>query len=137
MPHARTPTELWRITSGAQAYLPQNKDMRAFAVALLAKVPFTPIELVFVEESPRFGLGFYLNVETEWIGLDQADPRFDDYLEHELREREPGQPVDGRKLYLVKADRQAAFEAALAKFGWRGVHYGEQNRLQLLGVEKI
>jgi len=137
MPHARTPAELWRITSGAQAYLPQNKDMRAFAHGLLDKVPFTPIELVFVEESPRFGLGFYLNVETEWIGLDQADPRFDDYLEHELREREPGQPVDGKKLYLVKADRQAAFEAALAKFGWRGVHYGEQNHLQLLGVEKI
>lgn len=137
MPHASSVGELWRITLGQQAYVPQNKDMRAFARALQAKVPFTPIELVFVEESPRYGLGFYLNVETEWIGLDQADPRFDDYLEHELGELEPGQAVGGRKLYLVKADRQPAFEKTLARLGWRGVHYGEQNRLQLLGVEKL
>lgn len=137
MPHVQNVGEWLRVMRGEQVFVPQNKDMRAFARALTARLPFQPIELVFVEESPRYGLGFYLDVETEWIGLSNLDPRFDDYLEHELEEIEPGRAADGRKLYLLKAARRGAFEAKLAEFGYRAIHYGHLHRLELFGVERI
>lgn len=135
MPHVQGIGEWLRVMRGEQAWVPQNKDMRAFARALPDLVPFQPIELVFVEESPRYGLGFYLDVETEWIGLDQSDPRFDDYLQHELQEIEPGQVIGGRRLYLLKAARRQAFEDKLAEFGYHAIHYGHLHRLELFGVE--
>ncbi|MGD9584693.1 MAG: ArnT family glycosyltransferase [Lysobacterales bacterium] len=137
MPHVRSIGEWLRVMRGEQVWVPQNKDMRAFARALPKLVPFQPIELVFVEESPRYGLGFYLDVETEWIGLDESDPRFDDHLQHELQEIEPGQVAGGRRLYLLKAPRRQAFEDKLAGFGYRAIHYGHLHRLELFGVEPL
>ena len=137
MPQVRNIGEGIRLLRGEQAPVPQNKDMRAFARALLKLVPFRPVELVFVEESPRYGLGFYLDVETEWIGLNDSDPRFDDYLEHELAEVEPGHSPGAPRLYLLKAARRQAFEDKLAEFGYRAIHYGHLHRLELFGVEPL
>lgn len=125
------------LTKWAVAFVPHHKDMRSFAEDVRKMVPFSPTELVFVEESPRYGLAFYLDVEAEWISLDPAAQGYDDTLQHELQEREPNQPEEGQKLYLVKADRLAELERTLQKLGWGATHYGESHRLQLLSVTPL
>lgn len=122
------------LTKWAAAFVPHHKDMRSFAEEVRKMVPFRPTELVFVEESPRYGLAFYLDVEAEWISLDPSAQGYDDNLQHELQEREPNQSEEGQKLYLLKADRRAEFEDALQQLGWSATHYGEAHRLQLFSV---
>jgi 4-amino-4-deoxy-L-arabinose transferase-like glycosyltransferase len=113
------------------ATVENNKDMRAFARQIEHMVPFTPKEVVFIEESPRYGLGFYLNVETEWVTLgDSNDPRFDDTLANELHEPE------GKRLFLVRPENYDDFAAHAKSLSHHTERFGESHRFVITGVRR-
>lgn len=113
------------------AQIDSNKDMRTFARDIDAMVPFRPDEVVFIEESPRYGLGFYLDCPTEWTGLgDVADARFDDTLEEELLESE------GRRLFLVRPENYRRFVERAQEWGHHIERFGESHRFVIAGIRR-
>jgi 4-amino-4-deoxy-L-arabinose transferase-like glycosyltransferase len=121
----------WLAIKLALAAWPSNKDMRSFAAEIRAQVPFTPAEVVFIEESPRYGLGFYLDVQTEWVSLSgDPDQRYDDTLEHELSEGE------GRLLFLMRPQYADLFTRASNDFGYDVIRHGESHRFVMASVRR-
>ncbi|MBI2398886.1 MAG: glycosyltransferase family 39 protein [Xanthomonadales bacterium] len=118
------------VKAGA-AQLHNDKDMRAFAAEIVRVVPFAPGEVVFIDEVPRYGLGFYLGVETEWIGMaPSADPRYDQVLSDEFKESE------GQRLYLVRPQRYAAFASTALALGHHAQRFGESHGYVLFGLRR-
>jgi 4-amino-4-deoxy-L-arabinose transferase-like glycosyltransferase len=116
---------------GAAALVDNNKDMRSFAREIDRMVPYAPKELVFIEESPRYGLGFYLGIETEWVSLAAStDSRYDDHLAHELIEPE------GKRLYLIRPENYAAFEAEAARHGHAAQRFGQSHRFVIASLRR-
>lgn len=113
------------------ATVENNKDMRAFARQIDHMVPYTPKEVVFIEESPRYGLGFYMNVETEWVTLGNSDdPRFDDTLANELHESE------GKRLFLVRPENYDLFVSRAKALGHHLERFGESHRFVIAGLRR-
>lgn len=119
------------LLKAAAALVHNDKDMRAFAVEIRRVVPFQPGEAVFIDESPRYGLGFYLGVETEWVSIaPSADPRYDQVLSEEFKESE------GQRLYLVRPERYAAFASMALALGHHVQRFGESHRFVIAGVRR-
>lgn len=115
----------------AVAHLDSSKDMRSFARDIDRYVPYAPKELVFIEESPRYGLGFYLDASTEWTSFAHTtDPRYDDDLAAELMESE------GKRLYLVRPENYARFEREAEEFGHRVQRFGESHRFVIASLRR-
>ncbi len=124
-------TVLLVLLKAAAAHVHNNKDMRAFAAEIRRVVPFQPGEAVFIDESPRYGLGFYLDIEAEWISIaPSADPRYDQVLSEELAEAE------GPRLYLVRPERYGAFAAMARALGHHVQRFGESHRFVIAGVRR-
>lgn len=119
------------LIKGGSAHLKNNKDMRHFAKVIDRMVPYTPKEVVFIDESPRYGLGFYLDCPTEWVGLyDNQDVRYDDTLENELLESE------GKRLFLVRPENYDHFVARSKEFGHHVQRFGESHRFVIAGARR-
>lgn len=118
------------VKAGA-AHLESNKDMRRFAQVIDQMVPYTPKEVVFIDESPRYGLGFYLDCATEWVSLyDNNDKRFDDTLENELLQSE------GQRLFLIRPENYDRFVARAHELGHHIQRFGESHRFVIVGVRR-
>lgn len=92
------------------AYLPIHTDDRALAAQLRADLG-TPRELVFVEDSPRFGLRFYLGSNIERARINAPTNRYEQGLADLLAE-----PPQCR-VYLVKPGSEAFLLSAAAQHG--------------------
>ena len=111
--------------------LQNNKDMRHFAKVIDTMVPYTPREVVFIDESPRYGLGFYLDCPTEWVGLfDNPGVRYDDTLENELLEAE------GKRLFLIRPENYDHFVDRAHALGHHIQRFGESHRFVIAGVRR-
>lgn len=119
----------WLVLKAAAAQVENRQDMRAMAAEIRNAVPFTARELVFVAERPRYGLGFYLRVESEWIDLGRnTGAEKDDTLDAELRQPE------GARLYLVPPEHVARFQRIAKVQGQRIEGYGDVRGLSLFGL---
>ncbi len=113
------------------AHIDNNKDMRHFAKVIDRMVPYTPKEVVFIDESPRYGLGFYLDCPTEWVGLyDNPLVRYDDTLENELHQSE------GKRLFLVRPENYDHFVARAHALGHHIERFGESHRFVIAGMRR-
>mgnify|MGYP001766126092 CR=1 FL=1 len=113
------------------AHIESNKDMRAFAAEIDRMVPYTPKAVVFVEESPRYGLGFYMDIETEWVSLGPTPHSYyDDHLASELRQSE------GKRLYLVRPENYDRLVAIAADNGHLVQRFGESHRFVILSLRR-
>lgn len=119
------------VFKAGAAHIDNNKDMRSFAAEIDRLVPYRPSELVFIEESPRYGLGFYMQVETEWLSLaPTANPRYDDHLAHELIEPE------GKRLYLIRPENFTRFAELAASHGHSVQRFGESHRFVIASLRR-
>jgi len=110
------------------AYVPIHTDDRALARQLRADLG-APGELVFVEDSPRFGLRFYLGSNIERARINAPTSRYEQGLSTLLAE-----PPQCR-VYLVKPGSEAYLLAAAAQRG-RPLHaLGGNARLRWYGAE--
>ena len=93
-----------------------SDDDRRFAAELRGMVPGEVEEVLFVDVSPRYGLGFYFDAEIEQLCLLKActgDARFKWFQEESL-DSELDTP-EARRLFIVDRDSYAAFEAHVAQ----------------------
>jgi 4-amino-4-deoxy-L-arabinose transferase-like glycosyltransferase len=96
---------------GASQY-PYSGDGRRMARAITEAVSPTPSELVFVDTTPFFGLGFYLNCEVEQVLCRPERNSREEILEVELARQEPG------TLLVVPRERKPGLMALLAELGY-------------------
>lgn len=105
---------LWLLTlvglRALAAYVPIHTDDRALAQQLRADLG-TPRELVFVEDSPRFGLRFYLGSNIERARINAPTSRYEQGLADLLAE-----PPQCRA-YLVKPGSEAFLLAVATQHG--------------------
>jgi 4-amino-4-deoxy-L-arabinose transferase len=119
-----------KLASGA---VDSPRDGRRFAERLAARLPYTPSEVLFVEDRPRYSLAFYLGCEVEEIDLATVEqrPREPSYrpiaepLGEELLEPERA------RVFLVPARADAAFDAEVAALGRRTRVVGEMDRWRI------
>jgi hypothetical protein len=118
---------------GLAAVWPTPRDGRRFATELLARLPYPPGELLFVEERARYSLALYLDCEIERIDLESIELRprepsyrpLDEKLAEELAEPEPA------RVYLVPFRAEAAFEREVSALGRRSRRVGELDRFAI------
>lgn len=119
------------LMKAGSAHLRNNKDMRHFARVIDKMVPYTPKEVVFIDESPRYGLGFYLDCPTEWVGLyDNPGVRYDDTLENEFLQAE------GKRLFLIRPENYDHFVERAHALGHHIQRFGESHRFVIAGVRR-
>lgn len=106
-----------------------NRDGRSLAAQLRGQLPWPPYEILFVEDSPRYTLSFYLDCEIEEIDLATVDrqrsPAFRpvaDPLAAELLDPEPA------RVFLVPKWAAGAFASELAALGASSRRIGEVDR---------
>jgi len=109
------------------------RDGRRLAERLAARIPYSPSEILFVEDRPRYSLAFYFGCEVEEIDLATVEqrPREPSYrpvaepLSVELLEPERA------RVFLVPGRADAAFDAELAALGRRTRKIGEVDRWRI------
>jgi 4-amino-4-deoxy-L-arabinose transferase len=118
---------------GLSARYPSDRDGRRFASDLLAQLPYSPGEVLFVETRPRYTLSFYLGCEVEEVDLASVQllPRRPSYrpleepLASELAEQEPA------RVYLVTPGGDAAWRRELAALGLEAPLRGKVGRFSV------
>ena len=115
---------------GVPLLLPHAKDTRELAAALRQQWP-DPGEIVFIEESPLYGLRFYLGVPVERVTLLQRnDPAFDSTMAEELAENES-------RVFIARDIRLDFIAKGLAPLGYRFVPELRVERYVMGRVEKL
>lgn len=132
---------IWRIAAGSAVallglklgvplLLPHAKDTRELAAALRERWP-DPGEIVFIEESPLYGLRFYLDVPVERVSLvERHDPAFDEPMHEELAEHET-------RIFIARDIRLDFIAQGLAPLGYRFVPELRVERYVMGRVEKL
>lgn len=111
------------------AHVAFHTDDRALAQQLRAELG-TPAELVFVEDSPRFGLGFYLGSNIERARINGATSRYEQDLAKLLAEA----PMC--RVYLVKPRSEDDLQTAAARLGRPMLALGGNTRLHWYRAEE-
>lgn len=115
---------------GVPLLLPHAKDTRELAAALRQQWP-NPGEIVFIEESPLYGLRFYLGVPVERVTLlERHDPAFDSPMREELAENE-------ERVFITRDNRLDFIAKGLAPLGYRFVPELRVERYVMGRVEKL
>ena len=115
---------------GVPLLLPHAKDTRELAAALRERWP-DPGEIVFIEESPLYGLRFYLDVPVERVTLlDRDDPAFDSPMREELAEYE-------KRVFITRNNRLEFIDEKLTPIGYRFVPELRVERYVMGRVEKL
>lgn len=107
---------------------PADKDDRQWSADLRAVLPFEPAELIFVNDSVRYGPALYfglgLTIETVVFEGDPApqpisDAPYDNELGEELREQD-----HARSVFVMRPWAAERFAAEAAAAGWRAERLG-------------
>lgn len=115
---------------GVPLLLPHAKDTRELAAALRERWP-DPGEIVFIEESPLYGLRFYLDVPVERVTLlDRDDPAFDSPMREELAEYE-------KRVFITRNNRIEFIDQRLTPIGYRFIPELRVERYVMGRVEKL
>lgn len=132
------PTRLWGallalwvsallVLKGAAAGFPHGRDARALAEEIARHFGPHPGEVVFVGETPMYGLRFYLGSHVLRLGFDrQRNVYYDGVVTDQLR---PGR-ADPRPFIVHRREREQ-FEALVGKFGLMGVAVGRFDDYEL------
>jgi 4-amino-4-deoxy-L-arabinose transferase-like glycosyltransferase len=111
---------------GAMVDAPQ--DARAWADAIRARAPGPVDQVVFVDDTARYGLRLHLNAEVEDVSLDPApppadariNPTFDEDVARELLD----DPDPTRTIWIVDAAHWPRTERYIASHGYRAQPLG-------------
>ena len=114
----------------AAAHYPTDNDSRRLALAIAASGEPSPSEVIFIEETPQWGLRLYLHCEIEKVGLSSAPKgtaEGAETLESELAAIETPRP-----LLVARADRKREVESELRRLGYAWRDAGQSGRWILL-----
>jgi 4-amino-4-deoxy-L-arabinose transferase len=118
---------LLSLKIGVPNLLPHAKDTREIAAAMRLQWP-DPDEIVFIEETPLYGLRFYLGVPVERVTLRKKDdPAFDSLLLEELHGHE-------KRVFVTTEARTERIRHTLAPAGFRFV---EEARIERYVIGRI
>jgi len=125
---------------GGAVFYPTHKNSRQLAEAIRQQLDHIPGEIVFVDQHPAYGLGFYLDVEVEQVCLldhceskDKYHLYHPEHLMHELLEKEDGND----RLYLLERRSHRALLAEAVARGIRVQTLGQVRDLTLARVELV
>lgn len=110
------------IRLGTAAW-PTHKNASEWAEAIRERAVRPVTEVLFIEDMARYGINLHLKAQVEKISIEPREqstinPGFDEDLECELAERDPG------SLYIIKQERWAEIQARAATLGFRAVALG-------------
>lgn len=110
----------------AAAAYPSANDASAWAREISERTQGKVEEVVFVEDTPRFGLRMYLGVEVESLSIDarqqpRFNPEFDESLRRELEETGNRENV----VYVTKKKEWPQVVRKLDSLGFRTLQLGQ------------
>lgn len=120
---------LWIIVLVSSRLLVANvnsrQDTSAWAEAIRARASGPVHEVVFVEDTPRYGLHLHLSAEVETLSLEplqqpKFNPKYDEPLIRELQESEGESGV----VYVAKASLWTELQRRISAYGYRAVALG-------------
>lgn len=111
------------------AQVPSRQDESAWADAIRSRVS-TPIsEVVFVEDSPRYGLHLYLGTQIESLSLaplpqSRFNPKYDEPLIRELEEA----GEESGLVYVARQELWPELQRRIAGYGYSSRQFGASYR---------
>ncbi len=105
------------------AVWPTHKNAADWAQAIRDRASRPVTEVLFIEDMARYGINLHLKAQVEKISIEPRDltrinPAFDEDLECELAERDPG------SIYIIKQGRWEEIQARTEALGFRAVALG-------------
>lgn len=117
----------------AAAHYPSDNDASVWAREISERTGGKVTEVVFVEDTPRFGLRLHLGTEVETLSINVTDqpsfnPEFDETLARELEET--GQQAD--VVYITKATSWPVVAEKLEALGFHPVPLGDSFKKRII-----
>jgi len=103
----------------ASSHFPTRKDASAWADAILERAPGPVTEVIFVEDTARYGLHLHLGAEVEKVSRKLPsqtgfNPVYDEALWDEIK----GSVLEYGLIYVVKQSLWADVEKVIEKHGY-------------------